>query len=550
MLGLLLCGLLPSCATFEDAPATRLPETKSLDKGVRLAKVMMPMRDGIRLATHIYFPDGNGPWPVVLIRTPYGKGGEAINWEGRQLLDRGILLAIQDPRGRFESEGKSTAFGDDINDGYDAVEWIASQPWCTGKVGTYGRSGPGITQYMMALSAPPHLACQHIGIASSDPYMHGVFQGGAYRESLCDNWIEKNGYDLAAHKELFARHSSRDDYWDNHSAVARAADVNSPIIHWSGYWDMFCQAAIDAFVAIQAHGGPNARGKQKLVIGPWSHGIQRNPGELLFPENALLVPNMDEWAWFDYHLKGIDSDLIKQSAVAYYVMAASEAGAPGNYWRTLDSWPPPSKPVSWFLHKDKSLSPEPPKETIAKLSYDYDPNNPVRTIGGAELFLPKGSFDMRRNEERDDVLVFTSEPLTEPLEVTGRVSAKLFVSSSAPDTDFTAMLCDVYPDGRSMLLLDGIKRARYRYSDRFESMMTPGNVYELDVDLWTTSIIFNKGHRIRVSISSSNFPRFDANPNTGLPWNSSEEAVTATNTLHLSADYPSNIILPVYQNRP
>lgn len=530
------------------AAAARPGGMKKVQSGVHVVTFMIPMRDGARLATHVYFPDGPGPWPVVLVRNPYGKGEARGGGAAGESVKRGICFAHQDPRGRFESEGEKALIGEsDVDDGYDTVEWLAAQTWCTGRVGTYGLSGHGITQYQIAIGAPPHLACQHIGIAASDLYDHAVFQGGVYRRSLCDRWLSENRYDLEALYGIFAEHPVRDAFWDERSAVAMAHRVNAPILHWSGYWDIFGQAAIDAFVAIQAHGGPRARGSQKLVLGPWSHGIQRDPGQLVFPENALHVPNHNEWAWFEHYLKDSPAaELLGHPPVAYYVMGAvEEPGAPGNVWRQAESWPPPSVETAWFFHADGALSPQQPEDSEASLSFVYDPDNPVPTVGGANLFLDKGPYDQREVEARPDVLVFTSAPLTEPMEVTGRVTATLYVASSAPDTDFTVKLCDVYPDGRSMLILDGIRRARFRDSDRFESRMVPGRVYLLEVDLWSTSLIVNKGHRIRVSVSSSNVPRFDANPNTGLPWLADQTPVKAVNTVLLSADYPSRILLPV-----
>jgi hypothetical protein len=218
--------------------------------------------------------------------------------------------------------------------------------------------------------------------------------------------------------------------------------------------------------------------------------------------------------------------------------------APGNYWRHVDTWPPPARATPFYFHSDGTLVAEKPPQGEDAKTYSYDPKNPVPNIGGQELGVPLGPMDQHRVEQRPDVLLFSTSVLNEPIEVTGRIMAKLFVSSDCPDTDFTVKLCDVYPDGRSMLVTDGILRARYHNSFERESFLEPGQVYELNVDLWSTSLIFNKGHRIRVAVSSSNSPRFEANPNTGKPFRADKETRVAKNTLHLSAKYPSRIVLP------
>jgi putative CocE/NonD family hydrolase len=219
---------------------------------------------------------------------------------------------------------------------------------------------------------------------------------------------------------------------------------------------------------------------------------------------------------------------------------------PGNLWRHADDWPPPAKPAAFYFHPDRTLVRGRPPEGEGRQTYAYDPKDPVPTIGGQELGVPLGPMDQRRVEARPDVLLFSTGELKEPVEVTGRITAKLFVSSDCRDTDFAVKLCDVYPDGRSMLVTDGILRARYHNSFETESLLEPGRVYELDVDLWSTSLVFNAGHRIRVAVSSSNSPRFEANPNTGRPFRADKETRVAKNTVHLSAKYPSRIVLPVY----
>jgi hypothetical protein len=308
------------------------------------------------------------------------------------------------------------------------------------------------------------------------------------------------------------------------------------------------QGTIDAFTGYQTKGGRGARGKQKLVIGPWPHAAMgKKTGELVFPKSNEVPGNVhDSYKWFDYWLKGVDNGVSKAPAVAYYVMGdVSDPNAPGNVWRTADKWPPvAAKMTPFYLLDDRVLSASKPAKG-KPLAYSYDPKDPVPTVGGPQLTLPAGAMDQRKIESRPDVLVFTSEPLSEPVEVTGRVRAYLWASGDAPDTDFAVKLCDVYPDGRSINICEGILRARFRDSLEQEEMMKPGKVYKFPVDLWTTSIIFNKGHRIRVHITSSSSPGYDPNPNTGEPFRASDITRVAHNTIYMDASRSSHILLPV-----
>jgi putative CocE/NonD family hydrolase len=306
---------------------------------------------------------------------------------------------------------------------------------------------------------------------------------------------------------------------------------------------------IDLFNGYQTKGGPHARGRQKLIMGPWTHGVGNvKVGEVTFPDSAKSPPKGigDQWAWYDRWLKGEKNEADSWPAVTYYVMGdTTDPKAPGNVWRTAKSWPIPSKPTPYYLHDDRSLSPQKPAEGH-HITYTYDPKNPTPTVGGNHLTLPAGPLDQKEVEKRKDVLVFTGEALSHPLEVTGRVRARLWISSDAPDTDFTAKLCDVYPDGRSLNVCEGIIRARFRNSLSRPELMKPKQVYPVNVDLWSTSIIFNKGHRLRVQISSSNSPAYLPNPNTGTPLRTdSQSSRVAHNTLYLDAQHPSQIVLPV-----
>lgn len=515
---------------------------------------MVAMRDGIQLATDVYLSDIPGQWPTFLVRTPYGKNtNPAIALIAAYLTGQGYAVVIQDTRGRFASQGADSLFLDDgwgdRQDGYDTVEWIARQSWSNGKVGTWGASAFGITQYMMAGSAPPHLVCQFVEVAATNLYTQAAYPGGVLLKNLVEEWISGQGSQYLL-PFVIAR-SNYDATWERLNLESRFDVVNVPVYHLGGWHDIFIEGTINGFVGLQNHGAPGANGKQKLLIGPWTHAnwFETKQGELTFPPNSAFTINGYVTdillRWFDYWLQGKDTQITSEPPVRYYVMGAIEAGAPGNEWRTANDWPPAAQPTPFYFHENGDLTTGKSAATTAARSYQYDPKDPVPTKGGRNLQIAAGPYDQRSTESRPDVLVFTTPVLAQPLEVIGKIIVKLWVSSSAKDTDFMAKFTDVYPDGRSMLIGDGALRARHRYSLQQENFMTPDSVYECEVDLWSTAIVFNRGHRIRVAISSSNAPRFDPNPNTGRPLRADSVTVVATNTVHLDARYPSHIVLPV-----
>lgn len=524
-----------------------------LQPPVKKQTVMIPMRDGARLATDIYFPEGEGPFPVILLRSPYDrKLGEGIAQDAAR---RGYVMVIQNTRGRFGSEGENLPFETDgwgkLRDGEDTVEWIARQPWCNGKIGTWGGSALGITQYLLAGTGTKKIAAQHITVGAPSLYNGVVYWGGVFRKAMIEDWLRISQFSPDALK-IWTSHPTYDPYWRERDMTSRYRYANAPAIHIGGWYDIFAQATIDAFVGFQTKGGAGARGKQKLVVGPWTHGVfQEKAGELTFP-NAKTPPTTahDIWKWFDHYLKGVDNGVDREPAVTYYVMGdVTDRNAPGNEWRTAEKWPPVNAtPTPFYLHPDRRLSLQKPLQG-GTLRYTYDPKDPVPTVGGPRLTLPAGAMDQRKIESRPDVLVFTSEPLREPLEVTGRVKLVLWASCDAPDTDFVAKLCDVYPDGRSFNICEGILRARFREGFAKEKPMEPGKVYRFEIDLWSTSIVFNRGHRIRVHVTSSNAPAFDPNPNTGEPFRASERTRPANNTIYMDAQRASHVLLPVVQRR-
>jgi hypothetical protein len=505
---------------------------------------MVPMRDGTRLATDVYLPDGDRPWPAVLVRTPYSRKGAA--GFATEATRRGYAFVAQDFRGRFDSEGVDYpvflhgGWGEH-QDGYDTVEWIAGQKWSNGKVGGFGISAPGIALNMMAPSRPPHLECLYVSVAFSSMYHQAAYQGGAFRKSLLEGWLKGNKFD-PRNLELIRAHPNYDDFWKAMDCERVANRVNVPIMFVGGWYDIFSAGTLNSFVTINKRGDVKARGKCRLVMEAYGHGRSE---DLVFP-NTAHPKAADMWNWFDMWLKRDGKGIEQIPAVQYFVMGdPNDPNTPGNQWRTAEDWPVPATIVNVYLHNDNKLRLEPPEELFGALTFEFDPSDPVPTIGGANLNIKKGPKDQRPVEGRDDVVLFTSPPLPRHVEITGPLKVKLWASSTAPETEFTAKLCDVYPDGRSMIVLDGIIRARHRNTMEKSELMEPGKIYEFEIDLWSTSLVISPGHRVRVAISSSNAPRFEPNPNTGRPSGADDTTRVATNTIYLNSEHPSHISLPV-----
>lgn len=514
----------------------------------RLAE-RVPMRDGTRLATDVYLPPGNGPFPAVVARTPYDKVGHVLLADG--LNAAGVALVAQDMRGRFASEGIDAGFRTDRDDGHDTLGWVVDQPWSNGAIGTLGDSAEGIVQYVQAAADPPGLAVMYVGLATPHLYRDAVFQGGVYRHSLVHEWLADQG---SLHLEAeFAAHPFEDAYWEPTRASDHYGEVHVPAYHQGGWFDIFQQGTLDAFVGYQHAGGDGAAGRQKLVIGPWTHvaGWRRDQGELTFPPSAATSPSANVLdVLFDDALAlshtEIDTAPSEIPAVQYYVMGdVDDPDAPGNVWRTADDWPVPAAPIRWHLQPGGGLSEADP-DGAASTAYVFDPADPAPTVCGNNLYLEAGPCDQRLVEARDDVVTFTSLVLSEPVEITGRVSARLFVELDRPDADLVVKLLDVYPDGRSMQLAEGAHRLATRGSTTQLTPLDPGEIVEAVVDLWSTSIVVNVGHRIRVSVTSSSWPRYAVNHGNGLPFPASVtgEPRPVTVRLHHGADHPSWIELP------
>lgn len=518
---------------------------------IQIEEAMVEMDDGVRLATTVYLPSGEGPWPAILTRTPYGRESEH-EW-GLRLAEYGFAFVLQDIRGCHDSEGKGAAFFTGREDGQATLEWIAAQPWSNERVMTLGGSATGITQYVLAPGASDVLRCQWIEVATPDLYDGAVYQGGVYRETLAPGWLESVG---SAHRiEPFMSHYLNDEYWDV-GQIDDYSQVTVPAFHTAGWYDIFARPTVQGFLGYQNEGGEGAKGAQHLIMGPWAHELH-NPqvGELTIPStelatyeehfNALALACLFDDPEAQAHLDALPS-------VQYFTIGAiGEANAPGNEWHTAETWPPPGGvDTPLYLHTGNTLSRNLPAADDVGDTFTYDPANPSPTVGGANSGLLYGSYDQREVEAREDVVVYTTPPLENPVEATGDLRAEIWITTEVPDTDIAVRLTDVYPDGRSMLVSDGIFRARYRNCPDFtcEEFLEPGEPVQLTIDLGPHSYIFNTGHSIRISVTSSNAPRFAPNPNTGEMFLGEGDTgrIAHTTILH-DADHPSALVLPVVE---
>ena len=496
--------------------------------------IMVPMHDGTELPTDIYLPHPDAKnLPCILLRGPSGRHHFASATVYAPMAKAGFVVAIQDTRAAKDREGKTLPFFSDgwskYQDGYDSVEYLAKHPLTNGSVGTLGVSNMGITQILMAPTAPPSLKCQYIGVAASSLYHHAIYPHGKLQKNLVEGWLSYHAKDPA----ILAFVTERPDYnsfWEDFNALNNAHQVKAPAIHQGGWYDIFLQGTLDGFVARQERGDEGARGKQKLLIGPWLHMYPSvtKLGEFDVPKNGLAPPiDLSPLSWFNHHLKGLPNKIDEAPAVTYYVMGPFD-GSPssGNIWRTSHKWPVDSAKIAFNLTADQCLS-DGKAGKAATLTYKHDPANLVPSIGGRNLFMDAGPMDQSPIERRRDVLIFTTLPLAEDLEVTGPLLAKFLFSSDQTDADLAVRLTDVYPDGRSILISDGITRTRNLEANKEGKKA-------VDVDLWSTSVVFAKGHRIRLIVSGSNYPRYDKNE-SGLP---------ATQNIHVG-DNGSQLILPV-----
>ncbi len=545
---------------FASLLATLVFSQQSENPSAPTETFMVPMRDGVKLATDVRIMDKTKcPCPAVLSRTPYGRFNKLSSDFSEDFLKHGYAFVVQDMRGRYDSEGKSVVFFDDgwgaRQDGYDTVEWLAKQPWSNGKICTYGGSALGISQNMLAGAAPPHLTCQVIMVAASSLYHQAAFQGGGFRKGLAEGWLKNNQFAINVLKQF----ESNPDYnalWEEVDSETRHKRINAPALHIGGWYDIFQQGTLNSFSGRQANGAKGAKGNQKLLMGPWTHGIGYQPmGDYKFHEAEMAQTLMkDMIVRFIHHwLTGEENGIMKEPAVTYYLMGDLLQKGEWNAWKTASSWPPvKTKTKLFYIHENAAMTEKAPQKDKPSDAFTFDPLNPVPTFGGNNLNPLReghiGPKDQRPVENRKDVLLYTTAALERPLTALGKISFILYASSSAKDTDFTIKLTDVYPDGQSVLIADSIARARKRGGVKTEELMEPGKIYKLTVDLWSTAYVFNKGHSIRVAISSSNYPRFDVNPNTGEPFKifnkKKDNFIKAAQTVYHAKKHASALVLP------
>jgi predicted acyl esterase len=514
---------------------------------------MAPMRDGKRLSTYLYFPPGPGPWPVLYEQRYADLRGAASRKAFARVAAAGFVVAVQNFRGTHLSEGtwvgyRALGWGEQ-KDGYDTVEWLAKQPWSTGKIGTVGGSQAGFAQNFLAVTRPPHLVVQYMTDTGLSLFHEGYRIGGATRPERfkqMDAVCRDPGDNRRLMAEWFA-HPRYDDYWRQEDCTLHLDKMDVPCFTLGSWFDFMCVGSVESFIGRQHRGGPNSRGRQQLLIGPWAHGGPKDNhvGELTYPANAAFEREKHLIRWFDHYLKGVNNGVEKEPSVRYYVMGATgEPGAPGNEWRSAANWPVPARDTPYYFHASGRLSESAPIGEHSTTEFRADPLHPSEIPGRA---FP-GATDARLFEKQAEVRTFTTEILADPVEWTGKVRAELFVTSTAKDTDFIVRVSDVYPDGRSILLMDYIRRARYRDGYDKEVLMEPGKVYKVAFDVGWVSQIFNKGHRIRVTTASTGAPFYEPNPNTGEPLTIefSKNAVVATNSVFHERQYASRIIAPVH----
>jgi uncharacterized protein len=504
------------------------------------------MRDEVKLAADIYLPEGDGPWPVILMRTPYLKGNMARGVGAVRYTDAGYAFVVQDVRGTGNSEGEYRPFYHDREDGYDSVEWAAAQSWSNGSVGMTGASAMGITANLAATTAPPSLVAAYVRVAPHLRFDEATFIGGVFKAADSGGWLERQGAgdQVADLKQRVLW----DEEWEVRETAPNLHNVRIPMYNDGGWYDIFAYGNVRNFMYLQQFGAFGAKQRQKLSMGPYGHGALS--GDLAYPGyDNLALSGDEEMRWFDYWLRGVDNSIMDEPAVRYYMMASSRKGAHSdlNGWRTAEHWPPPNRPTRIYLQPDLALSGTPPTADADPIEYKFDPDNPVPTIGGANLTFDRGPMDQRAIGDRDDYLRFQTAPLEAPLAITGHVKVELWVTTDGPDTDFVAKLVDVYADGYEAIVLDAPLRTRYRHGFRAEdvAMMTPGEPTLLVIDLWHTAITFEAGHRIALHVTSSSSPRFEVNDNSGTPPGEPADPRVAVNAVLASESYPSALVLPV-----
>ena len=556
--------------------------------------IKVPMRDGIELTTDIYLPEDKLPCPIILQRSPYNSNVEASVKEAVYLVKEGYGVILQDVRGRWDSEGEWYPFIHEAEDGYDTQEWIGSQEWCDGNIGTIGGSYLAMVQWQAAPLRSKYLKAMAPKVGYSDFYHNWVYTGGAFQLAFNLRWIaiqmhtrtnqvqylwmpksnhqsniqwhlplinmdEKAGRDSKIWKD-WVSHPSYDDYWKKLNPIESNYDeVNVPTYGMGGWYDVFLQGTLNNYMGVKKHGLSPGKENQKVIIGPWIHflandGEETITGDIDFGENVKIDLFNERLKWFDYWLKGIDNGISKEPSVKVFVMGK-------NQWRTAPDWPiPETKYTKFYIHSggsangckgDGILNINPPLSDEENDQFIYDPSDPVPTTGGSTCCsedvtpVPMGPRKQKKIEHRNDILIYTTESLENDIEVTGPIEMILYASTDCKDTDFTCKLIDVFPDGKSINIAQGIQRARYRDSWENPELLDSGKIYKFTVDMWSSSNYFFKNHKIRIEITSSNFPQFDRNPNTGNEFGIDTELKIANQNVFHNKSCDSHIILPI-----
>jgi len=541
----------------------------------------VPMRDGITLAADVYKPLSRsgepGRFPVILTRTPYLRLSEGILMVARYFAERGFVFVAMDVRGRGDSEGVFVPYFNEGEDGYDAIEWCAAQPWSDGNVGTIGSSYPGVIQWLAALQQPPHLRAMVVRVAPSDPFVEtptGVpspislcwlhFVSGRYNQLMeAVEWekvyehlplltMDKRAGRHIPHWRTEIAHAQLDEFWQPICYQHKFERVDVPALHISGWYDDEQIGTPLNFMGMQAHGATQAaRNSQRMLMGPWGHVVNKDSklGEVDFGPQALIDLRGEELRWFNRWLRGYGSEIgLNEAPVRIFVMGANE-------WRDEREWPlARTQWTTYYLHSsgransrfgDGTLSTTQSSAAEPADHYRYDPARPVPFITELTSSQIGGPDDYAAIEHRDDVLVYITEPLTADTEVTGPIKVDLYASSSAPDTDFTAKLLDIWPTGFRQRLCDGMVRARFRDGMDKPSLIEPGKIYHYMIDCWNTAQVFKAGHSIGLEISSSAFPKYDRNLNTGAQLGVTAEMAVAEQRIYHDGGHPSALVLPV-----
>ncbi len=553
------------------------------------SNVGVPMRDAVRLSADLFVPDGDGPFPTVLVRTPYDNSGPDGVTRARHLADAGYAVVLQDVRGRFDSEGDYSPFLNEGPDGFDTQEWIGAQPWSNGRIGMIGGSYEGWTQWSTLARSSRFLTATVPSVMATNLHRGLVYRGGALNLGVLLTWgLRTSGHTrqrvddldwteafrtlplsrtaLAAAQDIphwrdWLAHEGEDDWWAPLDLDAHFDEVSTPALVTGGWYDLYSSDTFASFAGVRSRGQGLAK-RSRLVVGPWPHNLSASTttGGVDFGARSLMDLDGLENRWLDRWLRDIPNGVDEEPPVRIFVMGE-------NRWRDASDWPlPGTEPRPWYLHSsgeantlvgDGTLSTKTPGDESAD-TFVYDPDHPVQTRGGCNCcqpdIIPWGPYDQRDVEMRSDVLVYTSAPLERPLTVIGHVRVVLWAATDGPDTDWTAKLVDVRPSGFAANLCDGIVRGRWRHAQlpdattadrRTPVPLEPGRAERYEIDLMVTGNTFLPGHRIRVEISSSNFPRFDRNPNTGAPIASGDTVRPARQTVLHDASHPSHILLPV-----